>query len=185
MSSRADSEGERARSARPLGAAVLGVERFLAVALLVMIVVLTFAQVVARFVFNSPFFWTEELARHSYVWLSFVAAVAVMANRTHLTVELLDGKMSRLARLVANCIGMIAVIVACVMIGVGSLESLQERSGGKSPALGIPTLWLYGVVYLAFIAMALHALVNIAHLIAEFRRGDEPDERQPSTEVVL
>lgn len=158
-------------SGRRLQPLVLAVERWTAVALLVLIVILTFAQVIARFVFHSPFFWTEELARYSYVWLSFIASMAVMNTRSHITVELFDSRLSRLGRLIVNCIGYAAVVIAGVLLAVGSLSTVIDRSAGHSPALGIPTSLLYGVVYLAVVVMALHALGAIGRLVADFRAG--------------
>lgn len=153
----------------------LRVEQMLAVVLLLLILILTFAQVIARFVFNAPFFWTEELARHSYVWLSFVAAMVAMNDRSHITVELFEERMSRFGRLVLNCLGFAAVVVACLILVAGSWMTLIERSDGRSPALGIPTTLLYGVVYVAFVVMAIHALAAIAQLIVDYRAGREPE----------
>jgi TRAP-type C4-dicarboxylate transport system permease small subunit len=39
--------------------------------------------VIARYVFNAPPFWTEELARFCLIWLTFVGAVVVHAERSH------------------------------------------------------------------------------------------------------
>ena len=32
------------------------------------------AQVLWRYVFNDPIYWSEELARYLFVWLTFLAA---------------------------------------------------------------------------------------------------------------
>lgn len=165
---------------------IIAAERLLAVALLVMILGLTFAQVVARFVFNSPFFWTEELARYGYVWLCFTAAIAVAASRSHITVELFEERLSRTARLLINAFGLLAVVTAVAMLAYGSVGTLIERSIGRSPALGIPTSALYGVVYASFIAMALHSVANLFALVRDHRLNrDMAPATQSAPEVTL
>lgn len=149
---------------------VVVIEQCIAVILLVLILVLTFAQVVARFLFDSPFFWTEELARYSYVWLGFIAATAVMARGTHITVVLGERRLSPWVNAVLNGFGLVGVIVAGTALAYGSSDSLLERSAGSSPALGIPTVVLYGVVYAAFVAMALHAAARLFAVVRDVRR---------------
>lgn len=146
-------------------------EQALAVLLLVPVLGLTFLQVVARFVFNAPFFWTEELARYGYVWLCFVAAVFVMAEQSHIAIRLFEGVLSRSLRLTVNAFAMAAVMVACFTLAIGSLGWLISNSGGHSAALNIPTVVFYGVVYVSFVAMGLHTSLNLVQLLQRYRSG--------------
>lgn len=172
-------ESSRRDPGRSGSALVAGMERAIAVVLLLVILVVTFAQVVARFVFGSPFFWTEELARYCYVWLSFVGAVVVTANRTHIAVELFEQRLGRVPRLVLNCFGLVAVIATCAVLTIGGWTALLELTG-SSPALGIPTVVLYGVVYGSFIAMALHAAANLVALIRTHDASSRLDDEHVS-----
>ena len=42
---------------------------------------------IARFVFNSPFTWTEELARYIFVYITFLGGGLLVYQRSHLFVE--------------------------------------------------------------------------------------------------
>lgn len=148
-------------------------EKVIAVVLLIVILGVTFAQVVARFVFGSPFTWTDELARYSYVWLTFIASAAVMSQRGHITVEVGDSKMPRRIRLILNMIGMLVVVVACAMLTFGSVEFLEHRASGSSTAMGIPMALFYGVVAAGLLLIGLHALINILLLGSEWLMNDE------------
>lgn len=155
------------------------IEKAVAVILLLAILILTFGQVVARFLFHSPFFWTEELARFSYVWLSFIASVFVVAERSHIAIQLFENRLPRRIRLIVNCFSVVAVIVVCLMISIGSFHWLSETAQGRSSALGIPTGVLYGVVSISFVAMALHSVVVIAQIIrADRRERTQSDEQR-------
>ncbi|MDB4516185.1 TRAP transporter small permease [Crocinitomicaceae bacterium] len=51
------------------------------------IVVLTLVQVFARYVFNSPLLWSEELARLLLVWVVFLGGAVVCWDGRHLNVD--------------------------------------------------------------------------------------------------
>ena len=160
--------------------AVALVERVVAVGLLVMVLSATFAQVVARFVFDSPFFWSEELSRYGYVWLVFVASVFVMGERTHLTVEFGDRRLGRRGRFAVNLFGIVACVVACAVLAIGSLGPLADMSRGSSPALGIPTVVFYGVVLVSIALMGVHALANVVRLVLAYRAHTEDELATPT-----
>jgi TRAP-type transport system small permease protein len=147
-------------------------ERVVAVGLLSVILLFTFTQVIARFVFDSPLGWTDELARFSYVWMTFIAAAAVMAQRGHITVELGDEMLPSRVKTALNVFGMLAVVVACAVIAIGGLAMLGERASGSSTAMGIPLSVFYGTVYGAIVLMGLHALANVIQLLMIARHPD-------------
>lgn len=176
MSKQSESEVTRSKAAGAY-ARLIQLEKAVSVALLVTILIVTFGQVIARFVLHSPFFWTEELARYSYVWLSFVASIFVIAERSHIAIQLFEQRLSSLTRLVVNCFSTLAVIVACLMITTGAYDWLLATSQGRSAALGIPTNLLYGVVFAAFVGMGVHSLIVLVQLFQEHRKGDDATGR--------
>lgn len=178
MSSTADRSPAQPPAFSRSGAAVLRAEQWVAVTLLVLVLGLTFVQVVARFVFDSPFFWTEEAARFGYVWLTFLAAMAAMADRSHISVQLGEARLPAWARLGLNIGAMVAVVAACAVMLAGSWPWLGKNTAGASAALHLPNIVFYGVVWVAFAAMAVHALANIVVLVRE-HRADSLGTAQP------
>lgn len=176
----ADRTAPRLDALSRVSGALILLERVVAVGLLLMVLCATFAQVVARFVFDSPFFWSEELSRYGYVWLVFVASAFVMAERTHLTVEFGQTWLGRRVKFALNLFGILACVAACAVLAIGSWESLTELSRGSSPALGIPTTVFYGIVYASLIAMGAHALANVARLVLAYRAGTEAELDPPT-----
>lgn len=124
--------------------------------LLIVVLLVTFLQVVARYVFNAPFFWTEEVARYSYVWLCFIASILVMAERSHLTVDALVARLRPRARQALEVIALLICAVSSFAITVGSLPFLLAQKGA-SPAAGIPSKMFYGTVSLSIAMMGIFA----------------------------
>ena len=71
--------------------------RFLEIMLIAIFAVLVFDvlfQVFSRYVLNTSFSWTEELARFSLIWLSILGAAYLNAKREHLSMDFLYRKLS-------------------------------------------------------------------------------------------
>ncbi|TCP47340.1 TRAP-type C4-dicarboxylate transport system permease small subunit [Tamaricihabitans halophyticus] len=151
----------------PLLRRIIAVERAVAAALLVIMLALIIMQTAGRYVFGYSFFWTEELARYCYVWMSFIAAVLVAAERSHINIELFDRTLGRKGRLVLNALAILLLIVTCVVLLFGAFDYVLANFHIYSPALPIPMVCLYGVVYLAFAGIAGHAVVNLIRLFRE------------------
>lgn len=104
--------------------------------------------------------WAEELARYSYVWMVFLAAIFVTAEHSHVTVTLADDRLSQRFRRMWEGLVAFLVAAACFVIAFGSFSWLQEVAGGSSAALGLPSEIYYGVVWGAFILMGLYSVIR-------------------------
>jgi TRAP-type C4-dicarboxylate transport system permease small subunit len=147
--------------------ALVRAEKAVIVVLMVAILLLVVAQVVMRFVFQRPLFWSDELARYCYVWLSFIAAVAVTAGRTHIRIDVINYYLGPRGQRLVEMLAGLLVIGTCSVLVVGSWQWLMTTVRPVSPALGLPMVFVYGVVWLAFLAMALHSLVNLALFVTD------------------
>ena len=54
-------------------------------------VTILFAGVVSRYVFNSPIFWTDELANFLFLWLAMLGVVMALRNDGHMRLTTLVG----------------------------------------------------------------------------------------------
>ncbi|MEX2630328.1 MAG: TRAP transporter small permease [Tistlia sp.] len=149
-------------------------EEVASVLLLATILGLMFTQVIARYLFQAPLFWSDELGRYCYVWMSFVAATALVARRGHIRIDLINGLLGPRARSAVDHLSALIVIGTCAYFVFGSWDWLMTTLRPTTPALRMPLVWLYGVVWCAFLAMALHAVVNLA-LSLSGRQGPEDD----------
>ena len=146
--------------------ALVAAEKAAGVLLLFAILVLVVAQVVMRFVFERPLFWSDELARYCYVWLSFVAAVAVTAGRSHVRIDVINHFLPPRGRRLVELLASLVVIGTCAFLVYGSWEWLQTTIRPVSPALRLQMVYVYGAVWIALAAMALHSIVNLALVLA-------------------
>lgn len=132
-----------------------------------------FLQVVARYVFQAPPFWTEQLARFSLIWLTFIVAVVVHAERSHIRVDALPMLLRGRARTLIEIAISLVVLVVLVVITKAGFD-IAMIGTQVAPALGISIRVFYMALPIGTAAMALVTLGDLAgHLVALARGGTE------------
>jgi TRAP-type C4-dicarboxylate transport system permease small subunit len=143
-----------------LNRGLIWMEQLLAVLILVGILGTMFAQVVARYIFRAPFSWSEELCRLGLIWLTFLAAAYIMAQRRHLAVDLWSTRVGTKWRARADLFVYVFVATTCLLLCLGSLRFVWFVHPVGSPALGLAKSYWYGGVSVGLLLMAFHSLVH-------------------------
>jgi len=84
-------------------------EEYLLVGSLVFNVIIVFAQVIMRSVFNYSLSWTEELSRYIFIWQTWLGTSTALKYNEHIRVELIysfikNVKIQRLLKILAYLI---------------------------------------------------------------------------------
>ena len=58
-------------------------ERWVMIALMVVLTVVTFLQVFTRYVLNNPLFWTEELSRFLFIYVCMIGMAMGIGSKGH------------------------------------------------------------------------------------------------------
>ncbi len=139
---------------------VLG-EKVIAGVFLFVIVSTMAAQVFARYVFGSPFHWSEEVARLAMIWLTFISAAFVMAEGRHIAVDTISDRVGDRGKLIIECFSYVVVAASCLLLLIGGASFVWYVGKVGSPALGIPRSFWYGAGMLGLLLVAGHSLVNL------------------------
>ena len=138
-------------------------------ALFAVLAIAVFTQVVARYVFNQPPTWTEELARFCQVWIVLLAASVCVRKGSHLAVDYLGPALAPGARkAVALFTGCLISLYSAVVV-IWGVRLLIIGSAQTSPGMQLNM----GLVYLVFpIAGGLMLLESI---LVTLRRARDPE----------
>lgn len=114
-----------------------------------LLVIDVLGQVFSRYILNTSFAFTEELARFSLIWLSILGAAYLNAKREHLSMDFLYQKFSTNARkkvliFIEICIFLFALIV--MVIGGFNLVYTTLHLGQLSGTLRIPLGYIYAIL---------------------------------------
>lgn len=114
-----------------------------------LLVIDVLGQVFSRYILNTSFAFTEELARFSLIWLSILGAAYLNAKREHLSMDFLYQKFSDKNRkkaliFIEVCIFLFALIV--MVIGGFNLVYTTLHLGQLSGTLRIPLGYIYAIL---------------------------------------
>ncbi|MCG5102562.1 TRAP transporter small permease [Oceanobacillus alkalisoli] len=142
---------------------------FLGLLMFNMLVVIS-AQVVSRYLFASPFTWTEEMGRYTFVWLSFLGMGLAVKKGGHIALDLLlKGVTGKLEKILQTIVYVLVGIFGGIFT-VGGIKLMQLGAGQSSPSLSLPMELVYVVLPISGILIMYYV---IEKLIKEFKRREE------------
>jgi len=129
-------------------------------------------QITARFGFNRPLPWTDELAVVLYVWVILWAAAFMVPSREHVAFDLVYHAMGPRTRRAMQVIGALLIGGLAAWALPGSWDYVQFMKREGTPVLGLPFMW----VFLPFVALLAALAVRNAWQLWRLLRGAPLEE---------
>lgn len=148
-------------------------ETVLCVILLAMTAV-TFAQVVARYVFEAPLSWSEELARFLLMWLGMLSAAYGFKLKAHFALRIaVDACPPKIRRIVQIAVAIVVTLFLLAFLYL-SIKFVLGVSGYIAPALRIPMEIPYASSIVGSALMLYYVLKTLwqEHWTGEHRQRD-------------
>lgn len=121
--------------------------------LFVLLLILTITQVLFRYMLMIPLPWTEELARFTLVWVTFLGAASVTRRKLHIAVDYFISKLSpKTSRVISLCTYSLILIFLLTVLW-GALVMMDETApmfAGSIPWLSQMYLYLGAVIGVSF-----------------------------------
>ena len=138
-----DSLPDREPAQEPEPRVPLAVEDVFAAACMAALALITFANVVLRYLTDESIAWTEELSIALMVVMTMAAAGAAVARERHIRIDYFLERGSPQRRRLFELIGSGAVILLfAAMTVLGTRMAWDEyRFGETSPGIGLPKWW--------------------------------------------
>ena len=133
------------------------------VILFTLLTVAVFAQVVARYVFNQPPAWTEEVARFCQVWIILLASSICIRKGSHLAVDYLTPGLGPGARQGISLLTGALMALYSGVVAIWGTRLLLLGTLQTSPAMQLNMGWVYLVFPLAGGLMLLEAVLATYH----------------------
>lgn len=149
----------------------------LGVAAMLIIFVLVLVQALQRYLPVEGWPWTGELARFSLVWLTFVTAGVLVSSDSHIAIESIDAVRNALVRRVVRVVACLTVAAVGALLTAEAWALVQTQGVLRSPAMGMPMSWLYGISIVGFVSTTLRATVAALG----FAVLGVPDPSEPGT----
>jgi TRAP-type C4-dicarboxylate transport system permease small subunit len=149
------------------GADAIGVGLFAALFLTFIV------QITARFVFDRPLPWTDELAVILYVWVILWAAAFMVPASDHVVFDLVYNAMGPRTRRGMLLVGAVLIGSLAAYAIPGSWDYVRFMAREGTPVLGLPFMWVFVPFVLLLLALAVRSVLEVAALLR--RRTGAPE----------
>lgn len=135
----------------------------LCVALMSVMTLIIFVQVVMRYVFQNSLTWSEELARYCFIWLIYLGISYGCKVMKHIKIDAALKLFSKRVQPYIIIIGELCVLVFAVYIVITgwNLTVFQAALGKTSPALGLPLQYVNAAPVAGFFLAAVRTIQTI------------------------
>ncbi len=156
--------------------AALWLNRYFEVIFIVIILaatsVIIFGQVIARYVFDDSFYWSEEIARYLFIWLVYIAlSYAVRVDKhirmdTLLSLNLLSDSWKKIVCLLADGIFLGFALVIAYLGGKVLVVTIQR--GQIMPSTELPMYLVYAAMPLGYFLCSFRLIQRIVFRLRHF-----------------
>lgn len=138
------------------------------------IVTLMLIAIFFRYVLNNSLYWSDEIVRYLFVWLTFLGTAVAVRDKAHIRVEFFAEKMPFYFRKIIKKLNDFLFLAFLLFLTIGGYIWVFRLSGSYSPALGLPLNWLF---YAALPTASLIAFIYAFRQVQNDFRNPKNDAR--------
>lgn len=140
-------------------------------------VLLAFGQIVLREVFETGFFWADELLKLMVLWLAMIGSIAATRDDRHIRIDVLSHILSKRATAVTRVVVDAFSAVVCAVIAWQAWRYLQLEIEFEDTVLIELPAWIAHIVLpLSFAVMSYRFAVLVLKRTLEIVAGSGADE---------
>jgi tripartite ATP-independent transporter DctM subunit len=125
-------------------------------------IAILFGGVVARYVFNHPLVWSDELASILFLWLAMLGAVVAFRRDEHMRMTAAVGSLAAPTRAMFDLFATCAALAFLLLIVWPAYEYAQEETFITTPALGLNNAWRAAALPSGIALMAIFAVLRVS-----------------------
>jgi len=142
------------------------IERYLLTFLVIVMVLLSFLQVVFRNLFSYGFLWADPLLRYMVMWVGFLGAVLATHQEKHFNIEILNRFLSpRTFHVIQIGVNTFAMIVAFLLARSAWQFLFQGIEAQEKGLFDLPRRFFFAIIPVGFGLITLHFLFHVVHHI--------------------
>ncbi len=136
---------------------------WLLVALLALMVILVFGNVVMRYALNSGITVSEEVSRWLFVWMTFLGAIVALKEHGHLGTDMLTSHLSFAGKKVCAIVAQFLMLYVTWLLFSGSLTQARINWDVEAPVTGASVAIFYGSGVVFAVSSAVLLLMQLWH----------------------
>jgi len=137
----------------------------LIIILLSLMVIFIFSQVVARFIFDKPLSWTEEVSRHIMIWMAFLSVSVAYRHGSHLSINLIMPKLNENSKRIFKLMLLGFIIFFLIYMIKYGIELTYRTSGQNSSSLQYPMSYVYSSLPVSAVITLIFSVEQIINIV--------------------
>jgi len=133
-----------------------------AAALVALEIAILFGGVIARYVFDAPLVWSDELASMLFLWLAMLGAVIAFRRDEHMRMTAAVGMLRPPLRAMLDAFATGAALAFLILIAWPAYDYAREEVAITTPALEITDAWRAAALPAGVALMAVFAVLRLA-----------------------
>jgi TRAP-type transport system small permease protein len=129
--------------------------------LVITMTVVVLLQVIYRYLLAQPLYWSEELARYLFVWISILGAALSVQRGGHFGMDFFFRMVPEQKKRMLTILIYLLMGVVILVLLVQGLVLVGKTAAQQSPAMEISMGWAYACIPAGAGLMAIHLLVMI------------------------
>lgn len=123
--------------------------------------VITFLQVLKRYMLNNPWIWAEELTLILLIWYGYLLVATLVDSDGHISLEFLYLKLNDFMKKIVDIIKwLVLIIFAIFMVKLGG-ELIGNANEKYLPATKLPRVILYYPMLISGVLIILYSFKNL------------------------
>jgi TRAP-type transport system small permease protein len=130
--------------------------------------VVVFAAVVARYVFQNPLMWSEEVVIYLFTWVVFLGSTILYKDKKHISIGIVTSMLPRTVRNILDIFGELLILAFLLLLLHQGSILFQMNADIPSITIPVPV----GIATVSLPVMALLMIYyNIRHMIEKFKNN--------------
>ena len=122
-------------------------------------------QIGARFLFNQPLPWTDELAVVLYIWTIFWACAFMVPAASHVSLDLLMARLPDKPRLWLQTLGHVLLGALALQALPASWDYLLFMRREATAVLGLPLFWVFLPLLVLLVMLVLRGVWQMVQAV--------------------
>lgn len=118
---------------------------------------------IARYLFNSPIAWVEEVTNLLLIWMGYLAICYATAKGGHVSIDFITNKLSPKVHAIWYAVLQIIVFITFALLFPAAAECVKYQI--KTPALNIDLKVMFLIIPGTCLFLMFHTLINTIDLI--------------------
>ena len=147
------------------------------------IVAILFVGVILRYVFNTPLFWSEEVAVLGLIWITFLGGAILTRQDKHVSITILSDMCPRAMGRGMQILSDILVVIILVFMVWQSWALCGRLAFSTTPALRIKESWFGFAMVAGFLVMLYYQVQRLWATLLKKPAFPETKERDKGVMV--